>query len=91
MVDRYSDVDEEDDREKYGNNAPMGEASNAMSTTVPTSIEVQPAKKTKSTLDLQNELEQARREIDELKKQLGDIVAERHAGEISAEKHEGGQ
>ena len=83
MVDRYSDVDEEDDRatEKYGNNVAMGEASNAMSTTVPTSIEVQPAKKTKSTLDLQNELEQARREIDELKKQLGDIVAERHAGE----------
>lgn len=74
MVDRYSDGDNQA-YEKVGYTFPAVEDN--VSSTVPTSVEFDPTKK--NSMDIQSELELARKEIAELKKQLSNITAEQKA------------
>jgi hypothetical protein len=71
MLDRYSDDDDNQAFEKVGYTFPMVEE---RTTSVPTSVEFNPTQKT--SLDLQSELELARKEIAELKKRLSDFTVE---------------
>ena len=72
MVDRYSDDDDNNEQtnEKFGYLV----KENVLST-IPSSVEFNPSKR--SSLDVCGELELARKEIAELKKQLTDITAEK--------------
>lgn len=69
MVDRYSD-DDDNEREKVGYFVPLLEDSSA---TVPTSVEFDPSKK--NSVDLQSELELARKEIAELRREISSMAS----------------
>lgn len=72
MVDRESDDDYNQASEKVGYTFPVHEEN--ISSTVPTSVEFDKSKKT--SLDLQSELELARKEIADLKQRLSNFTAE---------------
>lgn len=72
MVDRYSDDDDNQAYEKVGYTFPAVEDN--VSSTVPSSVVIDPTKK--NSLDFQSELELARKEIGELKKQLSQLSRE---------------
>jgi len=72
MVDRYSDDDDNQAYEKVGYTVPAVEDN--VSSTVPSSVVIDPTKK--NSLDFQSELELARKEIGELKKQLSQLSRE---------------
>mmetsp|Transcript_21932 Transcript_21932/g.37634 ORF Transcript_21932/g.37634 Transcript_21932/m.37634 type:complete len:545 (-) Transcript_21932:209-1843(-) len=67
MVDRYSDDEDNQAYEKVGYTFPSAVEA-TVSSTIPSSVMIDPAKK--SSLDVQSELELARKEIEELKRQL---------------------
>mmetsp|Transcript_4872 Transcript_4872/g.10769 ORF Transcript_4872/g.10769 Transcript_4872/m.10769 type:complete len:540 (-) Transcript_4872:192-1811(-) len=69
MVDRYSD-DDDNEAEKVGYFVPLLEDSSA---TVPTSVEFDPSKK--NSVDLQSELELARKEIAELRREISSMAS----------------
>ena len=74
MVDRYSDEEEDNQvSEKVGYSF---NTDDYMSSSVPTSVEFD---NNKNSRDVQAELELARKEILELKKQLSSLTAERRA------------
>lgn len=76
MVDRYSDDDDIQASEKVGYTFPAITGGNeSTSSPVPASVEFDAAQK--PGLDLQSELELARQEIANLKKQLSNVTAER--------------
>lgn len=86
MVDRYSDDDDDGNNnnkdqpyEKVVNYFPAVATEGNVSGSVPTSVEFDTSKKATTSSDLQSELELARKEIAELKKQLSDIAAGRQA------------
>ena len=74
MIDRYSDEEEDNQvSEKVGYSF---NTDDYMSSSVPTSVEFD---NNKNSRDVQAELELARKEILELKKQLSSLTAERRA------------
>ena len=76
MVDRYSDDDDIQASEKVGYTFPAITGGNESTCSpVPASVEFDAAQK--PGLDLQSELELARQEIANLKKQLSNVTAER--------------
>ena len=79
MVDRDSNDEENQAEEKVGYTITANAVESADSSiVVPASVEFDPSKR--NSVDLHGELELARKEIAELKKQLSTITAERGAG-----------
>ena len=78
MVDRDSEYEDTQANEKVGYTF-TATVESAESSMVPASVEIDHQKR--NSVDLQSELEEARKEIAELKKQLSTITADRGAEE----------